>query len=199
MAAEHGRLAERLRIARELHDSVGHRLTALGMHLEVASRQGRPEPGESLVAARELARGAMTDLRTAVERLRDDDRIDVAAALQLLAADIPSPRIHLRVPERVCADDPAAALTLLRLAQEIITNAVRHSRADNVWIDVATLDSGIEVSARDDGVGTDAVRPGNGLRGMRERLEGAGGRLSIVTALGAGFRVLATLPARRPS
>jgi signal transduction histidine kinase len=196
-SVEHGRLAERVRIAREIHDAVGHRLTALGMHLEVAARRSEGDAAESVFAARELARAALHDVRAAVERLREDERLDVATALRTLAADIPSPSVHVSVPDGVCRDDPERALTLLRFAQEVITNAVRHARAHNVWIDVAATDAALRLSARDDGVGTDDVRPGNGLRGMRERLERAGGQVEIVTRAGQGFAVHATLPARR--
>lgn len=196
-SAEHGRLAERVRIAREIHDAVGHRLTALGMHLEVAARRTEGEAAESVLAARELARAALHDVRAAVERLREDERLDVATALRTLAADIPSPSVHVTVPDGVCRDDPERALTLLRFAQEVVTNAVRHARAHNVWIDVAATGAALRLSGRDDGVGADDVKPGNGLRGMRERLEREGGHVEIVTRAGEGFAVHATLPARR--
>jgi signal transduction histidine kinase len=194
--AEHSRLAERVRIARELHDAVGHRLTALGMHLEVTARLAEGEAKETALVARSLARAALEDVRAAVDRLRDDERLDVASVLRTLAAEIPAPRVHLTVPDGVCRDDPERAVTLLRCAQEILTNALRHANARNVWIDIAAREGELDVVARDDGAGTDALLAGNGLRGMRERIDAAGGRLEILTRAGEGFRLRATLPAR---
>jgi signal transduction histidine kinase len=195
--AEHSRLNERVRIARELHDAVGHRLTALGMHLDVAARIAEGEAKETVGVARTLARAALDDVRTVVDRLRDDDRLDVAVALRTLAAEIPEPRVHVTVPDGVCRDDPERAVTLLRCTQEIVTNAVRHANAQNVWIDIAARDGDIDVVARDDGAGARVLRTGNGLRGMRERICAVGGRLEVETRPGHGFALKATLPARR--
>ena len=195
--AEHSRLAERVRIARELHDAVGHRLTALGMHLEVAARMTTGDAGETVGIARTIARAALADVRAVVDRLRDDERIDVASALRTLAADIARPRVHLTVPDGICRDDPERAVTLLRCTQEILTNALRHARAENVWIEIAVQGNDLDVNARDDGAGADTYRAGNGLRGMRERIDAAGGELRILTRPGEGFTLHATLPARR--
>ena len=115
-------------------------------------------------------------------------------ALRTLASEMPRPRVHLTVPDSICRDDAEGALALLRCTQEILTNAARHGSAENLWIDLVETDGMIELSARDDGRGVSQVHPGNGLRGMRERLERAGGRLQIETRLGAGFAVRATLP-----
>jgi signal transduction histidine kinase len=195
--AEHSRLEERVRIARELHDAVGHRLTALAMHLEVALRLTDGDAHETVGVARGLARGALEDVRTVVDRLRDDERIDVAMALRALAAELPAPRVHLSVPDGICKDDPVRAVALLRCAQEIMTNALRHARAANVWIDVSSREGAISVLAKDDGDGAAAYAPGNGLRGMQERVDAVGGTLEIATGLGEGFTLKATLPARR--
>jgi signal transduction histidine kinase len=197
LEAENGRLAERVRIARDLHDAVGHRLTALGLNLDLAAKLARGEAEAPIATSRDLVRAALGDVRAVVERLRDDERIDVAHTLRTLAAEIPSPRVHLTVPDGVCRDDPQRALALLRCTQEIITNAARHARAENLWIDIAENDAGeVELAARDDGAGARDVEPGNGLRGMRERVEATGGRFETTTRPGSGFRVRATLARR---
>jgi signal transduction histidine kinase len=105
--------------------------------------------------------------------------------------------VHVSVPDGVCKDDPERAIMLLRCTQEIVTNTLRHARARNLWIDIAVREGDIDVVARDDGDGSAALRAGNGLRGMRERIDGAGGCLEIVTGSGEGFSLRATLPARR--
>lgn len=193
---EHGRLEERMRIARELHDAVGHRLTALALHLELATRLAEGRTVEPIATACTLSRAALDDLRAAVEHLRDDERIDLAAAIHLLISEIPTPRVHLDVPEGLCRDEPERAITVLRCTQEILTNAVRHASATNVWIAIAERGGTIELSARDDGHGVAVVASGNGLRGMRERVEESGGAIEIASSVGSGFAVRALLPRR---
>jgi len=92
--------------------------------------------------------------------------------------------------------DPAGALAVLRCAQEIVTNAARHAAAQNLWLTLTQQEGSLMLSARDDGRGAQELRPGNGLRGMRERLESAGGTLLVKTAPGQGFSLCATVPLR---
>jgi signal transduction histidine kinase len=98
------------------------------------------------------------------------------------------------VPDDLRLDDPERAHALLRCAQEVLTNAVRHAGARNVWLELAGGPEGLELRARDDGRGAEAVRSGNGLNGMRERLEALGGRLAVESGPGRGFQVTAWLP-----
>ena len=92
-------------------------------------------------------------------------------------------------------DDPERAHVLLRCTQEIITNAVRHAGARNLWINAGRAATASSSSARDDGHGADTFVAGNGLRGMRERLQQYGGDLKIETRPEAGFCLHLTLPA----
>ena len=78
--------------------------------------------------------------------------------------------------------------------QEIVTNAVRHSGARNLWLTIGMQDHTLTVDARDDGGGTDRVVFGNGLRGMRERVQQAGGTLEVASMRGRGFEVHVRLP-----
>jgi signal transduction histidine kinase len=98
------------------------------------------------------------------------------------------------VPEDLGIYDPVRAETILRCIQEIITNAVRHSSAQNLWIELVKTPDGVEVCARDDGRGVKQVRVGNGLTGMRERAEQAGGHLEIESTPNAGFRLRVRIP-----
>jgi signal transduction histidine kinase len=199
VAEENSRLGERLRIARDLHDAVGHRMTALRLHLEAAVRTTEGDAGAACRTAHALAADVLADIRETVARLRDGDGIDLATALRTIAADLPGPpRVHLTSPPALACPDGERALTLLRCAQEIVTNAARHSGARNLWIDVVQGDRTIELSARDDGCGAEVLVAGAGLRGMRERVEGAGGRLELRTSRGSGFSVLASLPTSPP-
>jgi len=91
--------------------------------------------------------------------------------------------------------EPQRAQVVLRVVQELITNSVRHAKAQNLWIVLSVNRDGLAMSARDDGVGTDNVAIGNGLRGMKERLKQLGGKLEIISEAGAGFALHAWLPA----
>ncbi len=191
--AEAGRALERLRIARELHDAMGHHLAALSLNLEAARRDA--PASSSLLAARELARRLLDDVESAVTALTHDRGIDLGRALRALAADIPNPCVHVEA-HGVEVRDPERAHALLRCCQEIVTNAVKHAGAANVWIKVQRRDSVLELEAHDDGTGGRPAGGGQGLEGMQARLAEMGGALAFDSAPGAGFRLRATLPER---
>ena len=195
LLAESSRLGERMRISRELHDLVGHHLTALSLNLEVASHLVSGQAHEHVRQAQSVARLLLTDVREVVSQLREDDSIDLTAALQALTEGVPGLDIHLELPTRFTVDDPRRAQLLLRCAQEIITNTVRHANARNLWLRFErTEDSRLAIHARDDGRGATQLKQGNGLTGMRERLAQFGGELDIVTSRDQGFALDAWLP-----
>lgn len=196
LLAESSRAGERLRIARDLHDTLGHHLTALSLALEAARHAPAGQAAAEVERARGLARTALGEVRAVVGRLRDEGEGDLAAALAGLAGNGDRPRVHLTVdPALRRVADGARAEALLRCAQEVVTNARRHSGAANLWLELARRDGGVVLEAADDGVGAAVpLRPGFGLAGMRERLEQLGGRLTVDARPGDGFRVRAWLP-----
>lgn len=195
LLAESARVNERTRISRELHDLLGHHLTALSLNLEVAGHITEGRAQEHVHQAHTLAKLLLTDVREAVSHLRDSGAIDLAAALRPLTQRVPALEIHLDVPSPLNVEDPERAHVLLRCTQEIITNAVRHAGARNLWIKVRRDADGVSLEARDDGTGNDGIVVGNGLRGMRERLQQCGGDLQIQTRRGEGFCLRASVPA----
>jgi len=195
LLGESVRVNERTRISRELHDLLGHHLTALSLNLEVAGHLSEGRVKEHVQQAHTLARLLLTDVREAVSQLREGGAIDLSAALLPLAENVPALDIHMDIQAPLTLDDPERAHVLLRCTQEIITNAVRHAGARNLWINAGRRADCIVMSARDDGHGSDNLVAGNGLRGMRERLLAHGGDLKIETRLGAGFCLHLTLPA----
>ena len=90
--------------------------------------------------------------------------------------------------------DPRRAQVLLRCAQEMVTNSVRHARAQNLWLSLVQNVNGVALTARDDGRGVSKVEAGNGLKGMAERLRLLGGELKIETSPGDGFSLQAWIP-----
>jgi signal transduction histidine kinase len=194
LLAQSARIAERARIGRDLHDLLGHHLTALSLNLEIASHITDGEARARVETAQSVTKLLLGDVRAVVGALRPAEGLDLSAALQKLASGIPRPRIHLAVVPDLGVEDPVAGEVVLRCAQEIVTNAVRHARAENLWLDITRGGESIEIRARDDGRGADAPRSGHGLAGMRERFEHRGGSLAFETAPGQGFRVTAVLP-----
>jgi signal transduction histidine kinase len=199
LLAENTRIAERVRISRDLHDLVGHHLTALTLNLEVASHTSDGKAKEHVDQAASVARLLLSDVREVVGDLRRDDLVNLREALQVLAEGVPQITIHLDIPEHLAQTDPSHAQTLLRCAQEVITNAVRHANAANLWIQLESGADGISLRARDDGRGAAELMPGNGLNGMRERLRELGGRLDISTGPGVGFQLRAWMPRDKPA
>jgi signal transduction histidine kinase len=195
LLAESARINERTRISRELHDLLGHHLTALSLNLEVAGHLSEGRVKEHVRQAHTLARLLLTDVREAVSTLREGGAIDLSAALRPLAENVPALDIHMDIESPLTLDDPERAHVLLRCTQEIITNTVRHSGARHLWIEARRDDGCVHIKARDDGRGADALIAGNGLRGMRERLTQYGGTIEIETRPGAGFRLDLRLPA----
>ncbi|MBK0055117.1 MULTISPECIES: sensor histidine kinase [unclassified Stenotrophomonas] len=196
LLAESARVNERTRISRELHDVLGHQLTALTLNLEVAGHLAEGQALEHVKRSHTLAKLLLGNVREVVSQLRETGAIDLAAALRPLTENVPSLDIVLDVEEPLNVEDPQRAHVLLRCTQEIITNAVRHAQARHLWIRVYREAPGrVVVEASDDGVGAAMVNAGNGLRGMRERLQQCGGQLQVDTHPGEGFRLRATVPA----
>lgn len=194
LLTENTRIAERVRIARELHDLVGHHLTALTLNLEVATHLIEGKALEHVHQARSVARLLLSDVREVVSEMRSNDGVNLAEALKKLVEGVPQPQIHLAIPPGFSVTDPQRAQVLLRCAQEVITNAVRHARARNLWLELELRDNELHLTARDDGQGMSQPRIGNGLSGMRERLRQLGGGLDLDTAIGRGFMLHAHLP-----
>jgi len=196
LLAENTRIAERVRIARELHDLVGHHLTALTLNLEVVTHLVDGKVLEHVQQAHSLARLLLADVREVVSDMRQDDLVNLADALNTLIEGVPKPRIHLDLPSVEVMTEPQRAQVLLRCVQEMVTNSVRHAQADNLWIRLSITGDGLAMSARDDGIGADKVAVGNGLMGMAERLKHLGGKLEIESEPGAGFALHAWLPTK---
>lgn len=194
LLAEGERAGERLRISRELHDVVGHHLTALSLNLEVASHLVTGKALDHVKQAQSVSKQLLSDVRQVVSALRGSDTVDLDRTLRELIASAPAPDIHLNLPQPFKIADARRAQVLVRLTQEILTNAMRHARARNLWLDFSRDGDTVELVARDDGRGSSEVKAGNGLTGMRERLEVFGGSLDIETRPGYGFVVLARLP-----
>jgi signal transduction histidine kinase len=194
LLAESARDSERLRLSRELHDIAGHKLTALKLNLAALVRDPRWQGDEAVRLCAQLADDLLADIRGVVLQMRLHDGLDLRQAIGSLAAPFPRPRVHLELADDARAADLEQAETLLRTMQEALTNAARHSNAENLWVVLRRERDGIALDIRDDGRGSGELRFGNGLSGMRERLCAIGGALQVERGDGGGVRLLARLP-----
>ncbi|MBO1337025.1 sensor histidine kinase [Streptomyces sp. VRA16 Mangrove soil] len=191
---------ERLRLARDLHDLLGHSLSLITLKSELAGRMlpGRPEKAADQIADIEkVSRQALVDVREAVTGYRRPRlTAELAGAQVALAAAGITATVPDQAPELPESQEAALAWSL----REAVTNVVRHSGARRCVIGVArreTLEGPIvELTVEDDGAGPSGLAPGNGLAGLAERLTAVGGTLDAGAAgRGPGFRLVARVPA----
>ncbi len=194
LLSESSRVAERVRIARDLHDLIGHHLTALSLNLEVASHVSEGKALVHVQKAQTLTKLLLSDVRETVSAMREDATLNLSNALETLTCDIPNLKIHLTLPHDLRLDDPHRAQALLRCVQEVLTNTVKHAGAANLWLDLVRTEGGLELRARDDGRGAGSVTAGHGLSGMKERFVSLGGDVSLTSTPGQGFSLRARLP-----
>ena len=183
---------ERNRLAREMHDTVGHRLTAAAVQLEAAQRlvSSDPEKASGLIgSSRQQVRDALQDVRQTVGRLREPVEIELSLpqALRRLAASFQEAtglQIHLEIEANNQAYAPAQRLALYRCAQEGLTNIQRHAKASQAWIHFSQKDSLAVLQIRDNGNGIKSanLNTGFGLRGLQERALQLGGSASLHNA-----------------
>ena len=208
---------ERTRIARELHDVVAHHVSAIVIRAQAAERLAPSRPQVATEAVGWIAdagKEALQGMRHAVQVLRQaDGGSSVELAPQPTLADLRSIverlapaglQVEVNLPDPLPVVDPQVELAAVRIAQEAVTNALRHAEAGRAVVSVVAHPGHLVVAVDDDGrsgaVPTSIVpdrSPGQGLRGMAERAAACGGRLDIVRSDLGGWSVRASLPRRR--
>jgi len=181
---------ERRRVARELHDEVGQVLTGVMLELEQAQ----------LPAARDAVRHALDEVRRIARELRPEvlDDLGLQSALRSLCATTaahPGLRVERQLELGDAVLTPEVELVVYRIAQESLTNVLRHAGASEVRVALGTVDGGLRLVVRDDGSGLPAgAESGAGITGMRERALHIGGRLAVTTIRGGGTEVRLDVP-----
>jgi signal transduction histidine kinase len=192
---------ERARMARDMHDSIGHYLTVIKMGLENAERfrERRPDAAwDEVGQSKQLTVQALAETRRWVRALRPldlDDTIGSVALDRLTRSfDGSGMAIDFAVEGAESPLDADTELTLYRALQEGLTNVLRHSEATSVRVRLAFDDAWVTLAIRDDGRGTES-EPGFGLISLTERTEALGGRLHLRNADGGGVELRVELPA----
>jgi signal transduction histidine kinase len=194
--AEKSRLEERLRMAQDLHDSLGHHLVTLSLNLEIAAHESQGAARATVRAAQALARALLQDVKDIVHSSKDEAPVDLPCEILRLAEELPRPKLHVICPPDLKVADGRTSRAMLRAVQEIVTNSIRHGEAGNLWITIERTPDQLRLAARDDGQAIDAFEEGFGLSGMRRRLEALGGSLTAAPGAAGGFEVCAALPCR---
>ena len=199
---------ERLRIARELHDIIGHSLGTIAVQAGVGRHLMETEPekaADALDNIAKISRESLDEVRSVVAALRDDEPpYHPALGLADLPELIETVRatglaVDFTLPDDLEAIPRQTGAAVYRITREALTNVVRHAHASKARVQVVHQNGRIEVAVRDDGAGAGNgpagdSEPGHGIIGMRERAEALGGSLSAGPASDGGFLVTASLP-----
>jgi signal transduction histidine kinase len=196
-------LAERRRIRHDLHDGLGPSLTGIGLGLEAVETALSRDPDRAGAVVRRMrteVNGAVEEVRRILDGLRPPalDEAGLVTALRHRAADLTERSggrltVAIEAPESLPKLDPETEVAAYRIAEEALTNTIRHSAARTVVVRLRALDGGITVEVADDGQGLPSPpRPGVGLDSMQRRAESLGGSLAVSS--GTGVRVVAHLP-----
>jgi signal transduction histidine kinase len=192
---------ERNRIAREIHDGLGHSLTVVNVHLEAARQLLPGDPARAaghVGRAQEMTREGLADVRRSVAVLRapEGEALPLPTAIARLSEDVAASGLATDVAVRgePRALPPAVHAALLRAAQEGLTNASRHADASRASIEVAFEPGYATLVVRDDGVGAEDTGGGFGLVGVRERAALLGGTVEVVTEPGRGLELRVRVP-----
>jgi signal transduction histidine kinase len=194
---------ERNRIAREIHDTVGHTVTALIFQLEAAQKLFSIDQQKSMSMVKtseELARSIYREIRFSIEAtdLSDWEGVDLHARLEKLVQTF-SHLTGLEVFYHADGDFPSSVprkytFGLYRILQETLTNAKRHGKADKVWVTIRFLDKQLELNINDDGIGCDQLQIGFGLKNLQNRVKELHGKCSFSTKKGNGFKTRVVIP-----
>ena len=195
---------ERRRIAAELHDEIGQNLTALGMQLSHVAKASRDGTRDEITAAHDLALETVEAVRRVSRQLRPEalDDLGLVAALAALCervAEHTPVRIHPALTSNLPALGPEVELVIYRVAQESLTNVVRHAGATRATVSLRAEGGAVTLEITDDGVGPPSGTgdlPG-GVRFMRERAVAIGGHVRVEAAAGGGTRVVLIVAAER--
>ncbi len=196
---------ERNRLAREIHDSLGHFLTVINVQLEAAkvTLETNPERArDALEKSQKLAQEGLQEVRRSVAALRESpiDRQPLPEAINELVEESRAAGlvVDMQVRGEQCPLDPRLGLTLYRVAQEGLTNARKHARASRVDVKLDYRQAtAVSLTIRDNGIGAAQADGGFGLLGLQERVNLLGGEMTVVTAVRQGFTLHVTLPTQQ--
>lgn len=194
---------ERTRMAREIHDTLAHTLTAVVVQMEACKKLidiDKPRARAEIEKAQELTRTGLGDVKRTIKALRPEilENSSLTGALEKLIQDIEE-NTHVKVNfhESLFKGmelSSYAEVALFRVIQESITNAIRHGGAGQVDISIADKDGMMNIDISDNGKGCSHIKEGYGLKGITERINGMSGTVQFSSSAGKGFRTEIIIP-----
>lgn len=191
-------IEERNRIARDIHDTLGHNMTALIMQMEMSSHMMEEDVDkakELIESAKQMARQGLVSVRTVVETLRGDEKEKEMNSIKELInefCDASGIEGYLEIIGEPIRIHPDIGKALYRIIQEALTNAVRHGRATKIEVKLTYKDEGISFVVADNGIGGKDLKEGYGLKGMKERMYTLNGEVEFISE--DGFVVKGYMP-----
>lgn len=171
--------SERIRIARNIHDLVGHHLTALTINLQVAMLKSDGEAKRQVEKSYAIAKLLLADVREAVSEIREKSNIELHTALKSLVQSVPRLEVELDLQENLEINDVELADTLVKCVQESITNSLKHSRCSRFKVELCKSGDELVLNMSDNGGEKAEFNPGNGLTGIKERVAAFKGRVEF--------------------
>jgi len=198
---EIGIVKERNRIAREIHDTLGHTLTGAIIQLEAAKKLIHIDQAKALVAVektQEITREGFLDVKRAIQALRPIliEEGNLKDSLEALFEKIQHD-FNIEIHHSIHIDNvsmESLKVSLYRIIQESITNSIRHGNATKIVICLEQRKNALELMMSDNGKGCQAIQENYGLKGIRERVSSFNGHIRILSNLNEGFQLLITLP-----
>lgn len=201
-AEEMAMTQERNRIAREIHDNLGHYLTVINVQLEAAKVTFDLKPEKSMAAidkAQTLAKDGLGAIRNSIASLRENPAANRPVPEAIAELILENEQAGIATDFQVTAEprslSPNATLTLYRIVQEALTNVRKHAQASEVFVQLDYHEpETVHLKIRDNGVGSAGTGSGFGLMGITERVTSLGGTLAINTAPESGFELAISIP-----
>lgn len=196
---------ERTRIAQEMHDSIGHSLIALRMHLEFAENMMEANPqkaGDALSKAHNFSQKSIKELRKAVAVLKEqsvNSQIELEELLNDMIESLQTSgklTFTLNFDKEIESGDQDMKNCIYISVREAVTNGLKHGKAQQFLIDITKSDGRIRVIVEDNGIGCSQIKKSHGLKGIEERIGLLNGKVSFATEKGHGFKLLAEIPVR---
>ncbi|NMP17472.1 histidine kinase [Thalassotalea sp. Y01] len=192
LLASTSRLNERSRIARDLHDLLGHHLTALSINLQVAELTCDGDAKQRVAECRHLAKLLLSDVREAVNSLKENQQLDFNEMLDSIVAGLPGLQVEKSIETDFHIEEVALARDVLHCSIEAMTNTLRHSGASHFYLKVWRQDDGLHVEMADNGKVHKKLNFGNGLNGIKERVDNAHGQVQF--NMDKGLKITMTFP-----
>ena len=181
MLKETSQRKERLRISRDLHDVIGHQLTALSLNLEVSYHKVpddyKPRLKENLKQAKTL----LTNVREVVKEMRNEEQFDLIATLTSLVEQLPN--CHIKIENEPNINSLSLKQQLIFCLQEGISNALRHGKATEFILNFQLIDEKLQITLKDNGRSDVDITFGSGLTGMQERLAEFNGEVKLLSSI----------------